>query len=98
MLYNHPVLPQLLLEDASFKTGDLILFHAYDNINPVFICSYWGHIGIVYKDPDIPNAAPVIFEASSTTGMKVCPKYNLDGIMITDLKTRVEKYRGYDSM
>ena len=26
---------------TNFKTGDIILFHAYNNSNPVFIFSYW---------------------------------------------------------
>jgi hypothetical protein len=94
MLLNHPKLPRLKLEDAQFKTGDMILFHAYDNINPIFIGSYWGHVGIVFVDPDIPNSHPVIFEAAKTSQMKNCPEYNKHGIMITDLKTRVEKYPG----
>lgn len=94
MLLNHPKLPRIKLEDAHFKTGDMILFHAYDNINSIFIGSYWGHVGIVYIDPDIPNSPPVIFEAAKTSQMKNCPEYNKHGIMITDLKTRIEKYSG----
>ena len=94
MLLNHPNLPNIKLEDAQFKTGDMILFHAYDNINPIFIGSYWGHVGIVYVDPDIPNSNPVIFEAAKTSQMKNCPDYNKHGIMITDLKTRIEKFPG----
>jgi hypothetical protein len=94
MILNHPNLKCVKFEDAKFKTGDMILFHAYDNINPVFIGSYWGHVGIVYKDPDNDNARPVIFEAARTSQMKNCPKYNKNGIMITDIKTRMEKYPG----
>ena len=94
MILNHPKLPCVKFEDAQFKTGDMILFHAYDNINPVFIGSYWGHVGIVYKDPDIPNSKPVIFEAARTSQMKNCPDYNKHGIIITDLKCRMEKYPG----
>ena len=92
MLLNHPKLPRIKLEDAHFKTGDIILFHAYDNINSIFIGSYWGHVGIVYVDPDIPNSPPVIFEAARTSQMKNCPDHNKHGIMITDLKTRWSKH------
>jgi len=94
MIFCIPKLVQIPYADANFKTGDLILFHAYDNINPVFIGSFWGHIGIVYKDPDDANAKPLLFEAARTTYMKNCPSYNKHGIMITDLKTRLEKYPG----
>jgi hypothetical protein len=94
MTMNHTKLQSIKFKDSQFKTGDMILFHAYDNINPVFIGSYWGHVGVVYKDPDDINSKPIIFEAASTSKMKNCPEYNKHGIMITDLKTRVEKYPG----
>jgi len=93
MTLNHPDLPKIKLEDATFKTGDMLLFHAYDNINPVFMGSYWGHVGIVYVDPAKPSN-PVVFEATNIVGMKQCPEYNKNGITITDLKTRIEKYPG----
>ena len=93
MLGNHPKLKSELYDNLSFKTGDIILFHAYDNINPVFIGSYWGHIGVVYNDIDDDNP-PLLFEAARTSSMKYCPEYNKSGIMITDLKTRLEKYPG----
>lgn len=91
MLVNHPKLICRSYDDLTFKTGDMILFHAYDNINPVFICSYWGHVGIVFHDE---NGKSMLFEAARTTNMKICPEYNKCGIMITDLKTRLEKYPG----
>jgi hypothetical protein len=93
MLANPPNLISKPFNSLTFKTGDMILFHAYDNINPVFIGSYWGHVGIVYKDPDKSNP-PLLFEAARTSEMKNCPDYNKHGIMITDLKTRLEKYPG----
>jgi len=93
MLANPPNLISKPFDKLTFKTGDMILFHAYDNINPVFIGSYWGHVGIVYKDPDALSE-PVLFEAARTSKMKNCPEYNKHGIMITDLKTRLEKYPG----
>jgi hypothetical protein len=93
MLANPPKIKYVPFENTSVKTGDIILFHAYDNVNPVFIGSYWGHIGIVYKDPD-NNTKPLLFEALKTSGMKQCPEYNKRGIAITDLKTRLERYPG----
>lgn len=93
MLANHPNLLRKPFNELKFKTGDMILFHAYDNINPVFIGSYWGHVGIVYKNPDTRDP-PVLFEAARTSKMNNCPEYNKKGIMITDLKSRLEKYPG----
>ena len=93
MLANPPKLLCYAYDDLKFKTGDMILFHAYNNINPVFIGSYWGHVGIVYNNPDT-DKPPVLFEAARTTKMKNCPDYNKHGIMISDLKTRLEKYKG----
>ena len=93
MTSNVPDMNRVMYENVDFKTGDMILFHAYDNINPVFIGTFWGHVGIVYKDPDA-NGRPVIFEAAKTSEMKRCPDYNKHGIMITDLQTRLEKYPG----
>jgi hypothetical protein len=93
MLANPPKLLCSSYDDLKFKTGDMILFHAYDNINPVFMGSYWGHVGIVYDDPKT-DKLPVLFEAARTSKMKNCPVYNKHGIMVTDLKTRLEKYKG----
>lgn len=78
-----------------FKTGDLILFHALDNLNPIFTGSYYGHIGIVYLDPDTPNAKPQIFEAFRPSGMPFYPKKFKNGISLACLKQRLNSYRGY---
>lgn len=94
MLAKPPKMEHRRFDSVNFKTGDIILFHAYDNINPVFIGSYWGHIGIVFRDPDNPHAAPVLFEALRTSKMKQCPDRIKHGIAVTDLKTRLSKYRG----
>jgi hypothetical protein len=94
MLANPPELDHVLFESTVFKTGDLILFHAYDNINPVFIASYWGHVGIVYVDPDDPMGIPYIFEALRINEITCCPTYNKNGIAYTKLRSRLEKYPG----
>ena len=93
MLANHPVLLRAPYDKLNFKTGDMILFHAYDNINPVFIGSYWGHVGIVYNNSNFTDE-PLLFEAARTSKMEYCPESNKCGIMITNLKTRLEKYPG----
>jgi hypothetical protein len=94
MLANPPDLEHVIFNETLFKTGDLILFHAYDNINPVFIGSYWGHVGVVYIDPDDPNCIPYLFEALNINEIRCCPDYNINGIAFTNLKTRLEKYPG----
>jgi hypothetical protein len=94
MLANPPDLEHMRFSNICFKTGDLILFHAYDNINPVFIGAYWGHVGVVYIDPDDPQCIPYLFEALCVNGIRHCPKYNINGIAYTNLKTRLEKYPG----
>ncbi len=75
------------------KTGDMILFHALDNINPIFIGSYYGHVGTVYIDPDDPQQIPYIFEAFWPESM---PFYNgTQGVMLIPLAVRLNTYRGY---
>jgi hypothetical protein len=94
LLANQPTLVCHNFNSIQFKTGDMILFHAYDNINPIFIGSYWGHVGIVYKDP-YSDRPPLIFEAAKTSDMKNCPIEYMNGIIFTDLKTRLQKYPGF---
>lgn len=93
MLRCCPKLNKQSFKSSSFKTGDMILFHAWNNINPIFIGSFWGHVGIVYNDP-YNSDPPLIFEAAATKNLKECDDFNKSGIMITDLKTRLEKYPG----
>ena len=93
MTKNTPNLNSVMYNQVKFKTGDMILFHAWDNSYPVIFGTFWSHVGIVYKDPDT-DEKPMLFEAAKTTGMKGCPSYNKSGIMITDLQTRLEKYPG----
>ena len=88
---NHPKLPTADINDIPFKTGDLIIFHAYDNIYPTIFGSYWTHVGIVYKPDD---KAPLLFEAVNLTCYK--KKTSIDkGIKLVDLKTRLARYPGY---
>lgn len=76
-----------------FKTGDIILFHGLDNINPIFIGCYYGHVGIIYVDPD--SSKQYLFEAFSPNNMKFCPPSIKNGIGLVDLEHRLNSYRGY---
>jgi hypothetical protein len=80
---------------SKYKTGDIILFHGLDNINPIFIGTYYGHIGIVFIDPDEPNSRPKIFEAFNTSTMPFFPRKCSKGIALSDLEHRLNSYRGY---
>lgn len=77
-----------------YKTGDIILFHGLDNVNPIFIGSYYGHIGIVYVDPEMPEK-PYIFEAFNTSTMPFYPVECRNGIALVELEHRLNSYRGY---
>lgn len=96
MIIKRPRIPKIGYDNITFKTGDIILMHSYKNTNPMFICSYWGHIGIVYIDPlnIINEGKPVIFEACHTSKMKICLPEHKNGIIVTDLYTRLSKYSG----
>jgi hypothetical protein len=78
-----------------FKTGDIILFHALDNINPIVIGTYYGHIGIVWVDPDDQEKVPYIFEAFNPKTMPFYPKEFSSGIALSSLEHRLNTYRGY---
>ncbi len=79
---------------SRFKTGDIILFHALDNINPIFIGTYYGHIGVIYIDPDEPNK-PYLFEAFNTSTTPFYPQECSNGVALVELEHRLNSYRGY---
>lgn len=82
---------QIQLDNINnFKTGDLILFKAYDNINNIFTGCYYGHIGIVYVIDNIPY----LFEAAGTRGMFLRSDHNKSGIFLQLLIPRIQKYKG----
>ncbi len=99
MYLNHPKFEQAhyehLRDDKKFKTGDMILFHALDNINPIMMGSYYGHVGIVYVDPDDPEQIPYLFEAAGVRNIAILDRHNDKGIFLTPLDKRLRKYRGY---
>lgn len=86
---------EALFDQKKFKTGDLILFHALDNINPIFMGNYYGHIGVVYVDPDDPYKTPYLFEAASARTMPLLYHHNKRGIFLSPLSNRLRKYKGY---
>lgn len=90
-----PVNKQLFVDDVInndiLKTGDLILFKAYNNINSLFHGSYFGHIGIVYKPK---GQQPMLFEANGIEFTPLKPHHNKNGVFLTPLADRVKKYKG----
>lgn len=94
--FNHPDVDSVRLDDlisgTKFKTGDLILFKAVDNFNPVFIMSYYGHIGIIHVDPD--TNVPHIFEAANPAEMALNPDQNSAGIFVSPVESRIKTYKG----
>ncbi len=97
--YYHPDLEVAKLNDLmlnkKFKTGDIILFKAIDNHNAPMIASYYGHIGIVWIYPDDPQQIPYIFEAANPTGFTLEEHHNPKGIYLSNLESRLKKYKGY---
>lgn len=79
------------LEKHSFlKTGDLILFKAYDNFYPVLHGSYFGHVGIVYFQDGIP----MLFEANGIESTPLKVHHSKRGVFLTPLCDRIKKYKG----
>ena len=78
-----------------FKTGDLILFKSTDNLNSLYEFSYFTHIGIIIIDPTLTNNEPFIFEAACMNGKRNNKGINHNGICLSSLKNRIEKYQGY---
>lgn len=74
-----------LVNNNLLKTGDLILFKAYDNYNAILIGSYYTHIGIVYVGK---GNIPYIFEANGIDTQ------DSDGIFLTPLSDRIKTYKG----
>ena len=85
---------QMFLDDilvtSKLKTGDIILFKAYNNFNSIFHGGYFGHIGIVY----IENGVPMLFEANGIERVPLLPHHSTTGIFLTPLADRIKKYKG----
>jgi hypothetical protein len=83
-----------LIESNALKTGDIILFKAYNNFNSIFHGGYFGHIGMVWIDPDDKSAEPYLFEANGIERVPLKPYHNPKGIFLTKLADRIKKYKG----
>jgi len=81
-LYSHPHL----------KTGDIILFKAYNNYYSIMHGSYFGHIGIVYVDPK--TQTPMLFEANGIEHTPLKEHHSTRGVFLTPLIDRIKKYKG----
>lgn len=78
------------ITSPALKTGDIILFKAFNHFNSVFIGSYFSHIGVVY----IANGVPMLFEAANVEEMPLKSHHSRRGIYLTRLADRIKKYKG----
>lgn len=92
--YNFPeYMDKIHIDDidiSNFKTGDMILFHAKDNNNSLFMMNYYTHVGIVY----VEEKTPYLFEAANTTNMNLTNDQNKRGLFLKPLIPRIKKYKG----
>jgi hypothetical protein len=79
------------LPNCPIKTGDIILFKAYNNFNSIFHGSYFGHIGVVYIDK---NNNPMLFEANGIEKVPLRDHHSKRGVFLTPLIDRIKKYKG----
>lgn len=79
-----------LLAANKFKTGDVILFKAFNNFNSIFHGGYFGHVGIVY----VLDGVPMLFEANGIEYTPLMPHHSKRGIFFTPLADRIKKYKG----
>ena len=79
-----------LLASGLIKTGDMILFKASNNFNSIYMGSYFGHMGVVV----MYDGVPYLFEANGVEHMPLKPHHNKNGIFLTPLKERLQKYKG----
>ena len=75
------------------KSGDMILFSSLDNVNQLFMGSYYTHVGIVYRES--PESKPMLIESFNPYRMPFFPKSASKGIISCDLEHRMNTYRGY---
>ena len=83
-----------LVNSNYLKTGDIITFKAYNNFNSVIMGNYYSHIGIIYIDPDDEKKTPLLFEANGVEKMYLMKHHNKNGIFLSPVKERIEKYKG----
>lgn len=88
---EHRLFVDELLDNPNLKTGDLILFKAYDNWNSLVHGSYYGHIGMVFISP---TGTPMLFEANGIERTPLKEHHSKSGIFLTPLADRIRKYKG----
>jgi hypothetical protein len=83
-----------LINSGLLQTGDIICFKAFNNFNSIFMGSYYGHIGIVYINPNDTSQTPMLFEANGIEHTPLKSYHSKDGIFLTPLAERMSKYKG----
>jgi hypothetical protein len=91
----HPDFKKVVWDDIKdkVKSGDILMFSALDSLNQIYMCSYYSHIGIIYKKDK--ESKPMFVEAFNPYRMEFYPKEFKSGIAICDLEHRLNTYRGY---
>lgn len=87
---EYAIFAEDLINHNFLKTGDLILFKAYNNFNSVFHGSYFGHVGVVY----VKNGELLLFEANGLEHTPLKPHHPKTGVFLTQLIPRLQKYKG----
>ncbi len=88
---EYKLFADVFINNPNLKTGDLILFKAYNNFNSIFHGSYFGHIGIVYIHAD---GTPMLFEANGVERTPLMSHHSKRGVFLTPLVDRLKKYKG----
>ena len=93
--YKLEVDKKIFIDDlTNLKTGDMILFKAYNNFYSIIHGSYFGHVGLVFIDPVDSNKTPMIFEANGIDSIPLKEHHPRNGIFLTPLADRIKKYKG----
>ncbi len=103
MLFSDVTFNKVFLDDlfsnkscyaSKLKTGDVVVFKAQNNTNSLMTGSYYGHIGIIYVDPDDPKEEPLIFESNGIEKMPLLSHHPKNGVFLSKLYDRLKKYKG----
>jgi hypothetical protein len=91
VFFMHPKYKIVRYDDCVFSTGDIILFHALDNVNSLFIGCYYTHVGVVC----VIDGIEYLFEAANNSNIPYYPKGTEPGIYLSKLRNRLSTYKGY---
>lgn len=81
------------LETCKFKTGDIIWMKATDNNYATqFLCQF-THVGICVRCPE--TGTVYLYEAANPDTTKLLPNQITAGIFLTDVYTRISRYKGH---